>query len=59
MPASHALGALGVSTLVGLGDTPPVLLPGKTLDTIVVLPGIPPLKRSVVEHILSGGLFGL
>ena len=69
MPASRVLGAMGVSTMASLADTscsasamasPLMLLvasavvPSKAPDTIVVLPGIPPLRRSVVETIQSG-----
>ncbi len=57
---------MGVSTMASLADTSCsasamasplmslVAVPSKAPDTIVVLPGIPPLRRSVVETILSG-----
>ncbi len=69
MPASRVLGAMGVSTMASLADTScsasamasslmslvaSAVVPSKAPDTIVVLPGIPPLRRSVVETIQSG-----
>ena len=37
-----------ITTLAGVGSSP------KTADTIVVAPGVPALKRSLVEQILDG-----
>ena len=69
MPASRVLGAMGVSTMASLADTScsasamasplmslvaSAVVSSKAPDTIVVLPGIPPLRRSVVETIQSG-----